>query len=196
MGGGAGDEWDALVLVGTVARTQGRHGEVILNAATDFPEERFAAGAELRARRPGQAPERLTVATFRMHQGRPVLRFEGVATMNDAEALAGTELRVSPEAQHALPEGTYYHSALVGCEVVTEAGERVGRVTAVEGEARQSWLVVRGRRGEVLIPLVDAICPQVDVDGKRIVVRPPDGLLELNDRGFADGSPTGDDGAS
>lgn len=186
MADGADADWEALVLVGTVARTQGRHGEVILNAATDFPERRFAPGAALYARRPRQAPERLVVETFRMHQGRPVVRFAGVATMNDAEALAGTELRVSPDAQHALPEGTYYHGALLGCDVVTESGEPVGRVTAVEGEMGQSWLVVRGRRGDVLIPLVDEICPEVDVDGKRIVVRPPDGLLELNDRGFAD----------
>lgn len=186
MAGGADADWEALVLVGTVARTQGRHGEVILNAATDFPERRFAPGAQLHARRPRQAPERLVVETFRMHQGRPVVRFAGVATMTDAEALAGTELRVSPDAQHALPEGTYYHAALVGCEVVTESGEAVGRVAAVEGEMGQSWLVVRGRRGDVLIPLVDEICPVVDVDGKRVVVRPPEGLLELNDRGFAD----------
>ena len=178
--------WEALVLVGTVARTQGRHGEVIVNGATDFPEERFAPGRVLHARRPGRAPEALTVATFRMHQGRPVLRFDGVETMNDAETLAGTELRVSPEAQHALPAGTYYHGALIGCEVVTEGGEGVGRVAAVEGERGQHWLVVRGRRGEVLIPLVDEICPEVDVEGQRIVVRPPDGLLDLNARGFAD----------
>jgi ribosomal 30S subunit maturation factor RimM len=63
--------------------------------------------------------------------------------------------------------------------VVTDAGEAVGQVTAVEGDRSATRLVVRSRRNEVLIPLADEICT-VDVAAKRITVRPPEGLLELN----------------
>ena len=53
-------------------------------------------------------------------------------------------------------------------------------MTGVEGDAAGSRLVVRGRNGEVLIPLAEGICVAVDVQGKRIVVEPPEGLLDLN----------------
>jgi 16S rRNA processing protein RimM len=178
--------WDDFVVVGVVARTQGNRGEVVVNASTDFPERRFVAGAVLHARRTGALDvERLTVRSTRMHLGRPVLAFEGVETMGEAEPLAGAELRVPPETQHPLPDGVYYHSQLVGCAVVAENGEAVGRVTAVDGQGGQSRLVIRGSRGELLIPLAEAICPVVDVERRCIVVRPPEGLLDLNDMGFA-----------
>jgi 16S rRNA processing protein RimM len=181
--------WDDFVVVGVVARTQGNRGEVVVNASTDFPERRFVAGAVLHARRTGSLDvEQLTVRSARMHLGRPVLAFEGVDTMGEAEPLAGAELRLPPETQHALPAGVYYHSQLIGCAVITENGATIGRVTAVDGQGGQSRLVIRGSRGELLIPLAEAICPVVDVEQRRIVVRPPEGLLDLNDVGFSGGS--------
>ena len=63
--------------------------------------------------------------------------------------------------------------------MVTEGGDPVGEVTAVEGDRGRHRLVVRSRRNEVLIPLADEICT-VDLAAKRITVRPPEGLLELN----------------
>jgi 16S rRNA processing protein RimM len=116
-----------------------------------------------------------------MHQGRPVILFKGVASMNDAELLAGTELRVAEDDldEQELEEGEYYHRDLIGCEVVTESGESIGQVAAVDDGHGQTRLVVRSRRNEVLIPLADAICT-VDIEAKRITVRPPEGLLEVN----------------
>lgn len=174
-------DWEDAILVGVVARTHGNRGEVIVNAETDFPEERFREGAQLMTRRKDGTPATLEVATMRMHQGRPVILFTGVASMNDAELLAGQELRVAEVGGEAdlLGEGEYYHRDLIGCAVVTESGESIGEVTAVEGDRSATRLVVRSRRSEVLIPLADAICT-VDVKGKRITVRPPEGLLELN----------------
>ncbi len=174
-------EWDDAILIGVVARTHGNRGEVIVNAETDFPEERFREGARLMTRRKDGTPATLEVATMRMHQGRPVILFTGVASMNDAELLAGQELRIAEAGGDAelLGEGEYYHRDLIGCAVVTEEGESIGEVTAIEGDRSATRLVVRSRRSEVLIPLADAICT-VDLRGKRITVRPPEGLLELN----------------
>jgi 16S rRNA processing protein RimM len=174
-------DWEDAILVGVVARTHGNRGEVIVNAETDFPEERFREGARLMTRRKDGTPATLEVATMRMHQGRPVILFSGVRSMNDAELLAGQELRIAePEGEaELLGEGEYYHRDLIGCAVVTESGESIGEVTAIEGDRSATRLVVRSRRNEVLIPLADAICT-VDLKGKRITVRPPEGLLELN----------------
>ena len=173
--------WDDAILIGVVARTHGNRGEVIVNAETDFPEDRFREGAQLMTRRKDGNPATLEVATMRMHQGRPVILFKGVASMNDAELLAGQELRIGEDESAAdlLRDGEYYHRDLIGCAVVTESGEPIGEVTAVEGDRSATRLVVRSRRNEVLIPLADEICT-VDLKGKRITVRPPDGLLELN----------------
>ena len=99
---------------------------------------------------------------------------------NDAEALAGVELRVPVEELAPLPAGTFYHHDLVGCFVVTGQGKEVGIVEGVEGTVGRSRLVVAGARGEILIPLVTEICRTIDVAGKRIVIEPPEGLLDLN----------------
>jgi 16S rRNA processing protein RimM len=173
--------WDDAVLVGVIARTHGNRGEVIVNSETDFPEERFHAGATLMTRRKDGSLSTLEVETMRMHQGRPVILFAGIASMNDAELLAGLELRI-PDAQgdrDLLGEGEYYHRDLIGCAVVTEAGDEIGQVVKVDGDGNATRLIVRSRRSEVMIPLADAIC-SVDIAAKTITVRPPEGLLELN----------------
>jgi 16S rRNA processing protein RimM len=99
--------------------------------------------------------------------------------MNDAEALAGAELKVPAETLGPLPERTYYRHDLVGCEVRTKDGELVGKVTAVEGPLERSRLVIARQGGEVMVPMVDAICLSVDPAAKAIVIDPPEGLLDL-----------------
>lgn len=174
--------WDDLVLVGVVARTHGHRGAVIVNPETDFPEERFRAGATVWMRRDGRAtPVAIREAWF--HQGRPVLTLDGVESMTDAERLRGAELRVPEDALQPLPDGSYYQFQLVGCEVVTVDGEPVGEVRAVEGDAGRQRLVVDAPAGEVLVPFAAPICTSIDVDARRIVIDPPDGLLEVNRRG-------------
>ena len=174
-------DWDDAILIGVIARTHGNRGEVIVNPETDFPEERFYEGATLMTRAKDGRAGTLEVASMRMHQGRPVILFTGIGSMNDAELLAGTELRIAEGEGDAelLEEGEFFHRDLIGCAVVTASGEPVGEVTAVEGDRGNTRLVVRSARNEVLIPLADEICT-IDVANKRIVVRPPEGLLELN----------------
>ena len=171
--------WDEMALVGRVARAHGIRGQVIVNPETDFPEDRFRPGVELFIERGGRI-EGLRVTSARFHGARPVIGIDGVETMNDAETLAGLELRVPVDALAALPEGTFYRHDLVGCVVETRDGRRVGPVTGVEGSMTGSRLVVEGAAGEVLVPLVAAICTLVDPAAKRIVIDPPEGLLEAN----------------
>ncbi len=175
-------DWDAMAVVARVARAHGNRGEVILNSETDFPEERFRPGAEVLTRRDGRV-QALRITSLRVHQGRPVVGLEGVESMSDAEMLANLEFRVPASELHPLPGGAYYEHDLVGCEVETAAGERVGTVRELGGAAGNRWLVVDAPGGEVLVPFAAAICVVVDVVGRRIVIDPPAGLLGANARG-------------
>jgi 16S rRNA processing protein RimM len=172
-------KWDEMAVVGRIARTHGLRGEVIVNLETDFPDERFHAGAELFVVRGGKI-ERLTLAGVRFHQGRPIVAVTGVDGIDAAQELSGLDLRVPPEWLVPLPAGTFYRHDLVGCRVETGAGRPVGIVKEVEGTAAASRLVVASGDQEILIPLASEICIAIDADGKRIVIEPPDGLLELN----------------
>src|SRR5437868_1795982 len=110
-----------MALVGWIARAHGIRGQVIVNPETDFPDERFRPGAELFIERGGRI-ERLTISTARFHRERPILAIAGIETMNDAEELAGQELRVPIERLAALPSGTFYRHDLIGCRVETRNG--------------------------------------------------------------------------
>lgn len=171
--------WDEMVLVGIVARSHGNRGQVIVNPETDFPEVRFRVGARLFARQTASPVRMLEVTAVRFQQGRPILGIAGITSIDEAEPLAGAELRVPASEQEPLPPGVYYHHELISCEVITADGQTVGRVAAVEGVGAASRLVVRGPRREVLIPLAEDICA-VDVPARRITVTPPEGLLEVN----------------
>jgi 16S rRNA processing protein RimM len=118
----------------------------------------------------------------RFHNGRPIVGFEGVDDMNQAKALGGTELRVPLDRLAALPPATFYRHDLVGCAVERLDGSHIGQVTEVEGSLGGSRLVVSTERGDVLVPLVAEICRSIDPAGKRIVIEPPDGLIELNQK--------------
>ncbi len=168
-----------LLLVGRIARAHGNKGQVIVNPETDFPDERFAVGQVLTVEQGGeQTPRR--IASVRFQQGRPIIALDGVETMNDAEALAGAELKVPASELAPLPERTYYRHDLIGCEVRTKDGQVVGKVTDVEGPLERSRLVIAARGGEVMVPMVDTICVSVDPAARRIVIDPPAGLIQLN----------------
>jgi 16S rRNA processing protein RimM len=174
--------WEEMALVGRIARAHGNRGQVIVNPDTDFPEDRYKPGSVVYVRRnDGSAIEPLTIGAVRFHRGRPVIALEGVDTMSAAEELAGCELRIETSALQPLPSGTYYHHDLVGCDVETTEGITIGSVERVEGDGAGSRLLVKGRSGaEILIPLIDAIVVGVHMAARKIVVQPPDGLLDLN----------------
>ena len=169
---------DELLLVGVIARAHGNKGSVIVNPETDFAEDRFKAGAVVLVGPEGlAAPKRIRESRF--HQGRPVIALEGIETMNDAEALAGTELWMPAEALGQLPQDTYYRHDLIGCEVRDTQDTLIGRVSRVEGTLERSYLLVPRKGGEAMIPMVEGILVGIDIGARRIVVNPPDGLLDL-----------------
>lgn len=173
-------DWDEMAVVGRIVRPHGLRGDVVVHPETDFIEERFRPGASFWTRS-ARGDEQLTIGTARVQSGRPVLGFEGVSTIEQAEGLVGRELRVPEETLQPLGEGMYYLHQLAGCAVSTTGGAHVGTVAKVDGGIGSSRLVIEGERGEILVPLASEICVEIDVDAKRIVIAPPDGLLDLND---------------
>jgi 16S rRNA processing protein RimM len=171
--------WDEMALVGRIARTHGLRGQMVVNLETDFPDERFRPGSELFIRRGGSV-EALTVSSMRLQGDRPVIAVEGIRTIDEAEQLAGLELRIPVDRLQPLPGGMFYHHDLVGCRVETVGGTAIGVVRDVDTASGGSRLVVDGPDGEVQIPIAAEICRRIEPAAKRIVIDPPEGLLELN----------------
>ena len=168
-----------MVAVGRIIRPHGNRGKVVVDPETDFGDERFAAGSTLYAHR-GDTVEALTVESGRAHDGRWIVGFTGLASIDDAEAWRGQELRIPADAVRELGPNTFYAHDLVGCEVVTTAGQVLGAVTQVDLPGGRPMLVVG--KDAVLVPFIDAICRHVDVTKKRIEIDPPAGLIEVNQR--------------
>jgi 16S rRNA processing protein RimM len=171
-----------LLLVGRVARAHGNKGQVIVNPETDFAQDRFAVGNEVVVEQLGRSTTR-RITAVRFQEGRPIVALDGVETMNDAEALAGAELKMPASALGPLPADTFYRHDLVGCEVKGSAGQTFGRVTDVQGPLEHSLLIVATGRGEMMVPMAAGIVVEIDAAAKRIVVELPEGLMELNSPG-------------
>jgi 16S rRNA processing protein RimM len=117
-----------------------------------------------------------------LHQGRPVVKFRGVDSIGEAEALAGAEVRLPIAQRQPLEEGEYYQADLVDCEVVERAGGvTLGRVAGWREFGGPPLLEVKTPDGaEMLIPFARAICVEIDLQARRITVDLPEGLKELN----------------
>ena len=111
-----------------------------------------------------------------MHGDQLIFKFQGVDTISDAERLAGAEVAIPFEQRAALGEEEYYQSNLIGCEVFDATGRSLGVVTDFEETGAAPLLHI----GDILIPFAKFICVTIDPANKRIVVNPPDGLLDLN----------------
>ena len=165
--------------VGRVARAHGVGGEVAVDVHTDDPDSRFAAGQAVETDPAERGP--LTVERARWHSGRLLVRFAEVADRTAAEALRGTLLVAdsSTSAAPADPDEFWDHD-LVGLRAQTADGAELGVVTDVVHPPGPPLLAVRRPDGaELLVPFVRAIVPTVDLAAGRLVVTPPDGLLEL-----------------
>jgi 16S rRNA processing protein RimM len=168
-------------VVGRVVKPHGIHGELVIEPRTDSPEIRFALGARLVAAYRDGRTVPFTVTAARSHTGRLLVRFEQVPDRNAAEDARGVLLSAGVE---DLPEiddpDEYYDHQLEGLAVVTTTGEAVGTLREVQhGAAGSDLLVVDKPDGaEALIPFVSAIVPEVDLAAGRVVVDPPEGLLD------------------
>jgi 16S rRNA processing protein RimM len=166
-----------LIAVARVAKPRGLKGEVAADILTDFPD-RFDGLEDVTAVMPDGERLELKIEEHWFQQGRVVLKFAGRNSVESAEELRGCEICVPETEAVGLETDEFYDWQLAGCTLVTLAGETVGTVREVMRASGSELLVVEGER-EYLIPFVAAICTEVDVDRKVVVIDPPEGLLEF-----------------
>jgi 16S rRNA processing protein RimM len=170
------------LLVGVVVRPHGLRGELVVDVRTDSPDERFAPGAVLvRATATGDPAGVLTVTTSRPHSGRLLVRFAEAADRDAAEALRGVRLLVDRAALPPTGDADEFHvHQLEGLAAELEDGTPVGTVREIaHGPGGELLVLARPDRPDALVPFVRAIVPTVDLDGGRVVLTPPEGLLDL-----------------
>jgi 16S rRNA processing protein RimM len=176
-----------FVTIARVAKTQGRRGEVAATLLTDFPElfatrRKLHALSESGSAGPGrnEASRRaLDVEDHWFHKGMVVLKFQGVESISDAEKLIGSELQVPRSERAELGSDQFYVSDLVGC-TVTDSGREIGRIGDVQfGSGEAPLLVVEGEK-QYLVPFAAAYIEKIALDEKRVAMKLPPGLLELD----------------
>lgn len=169
----------ALVVIGEVTRPHGLRGEMRVIPHTDRPE-RFDGLAEcVLWDQASDARAVHRIAGTRRQGDAILLSLAGCDSVDAAAALVGRLVALPREQALPVPEGHVYPWQLIGCRVETEDGRPVGEVTGIEPAPAQDLWVVRGAGREHLIPAVAEIVLEVDVSARRVVIRPPEGLLEL-----------------
>ena len=170
------------LVVGRIGHAHGVKGEVSVEVRTDDPDRRFAAGSTLATDPPERGP--LTIVGTRPHHGRLLVRFEGVADRNAAEALRGALLVVDAASAGDTDDGEWWDHDLIGLAAVLPGGNPLGTVNDVIHVPGPPLLAIVTDEGrELLVPFVAEIVPEVDVTAGRLVVDPPPGLLELGAEG-------------
>jgi 16S rRNA processing protein RimM len=167
--------------IGRITAPHGVRGEVRVHPETDFPE-RFASVKDVYVIR-GERVDPAVVVGCRPHGAVLLMRFEGVATLDDAERLRGASIAI-PRAD-AVPLGpdAYYVHEILGMRVVTEAGRALGVIAEVLRAPANDVYVVRGERGEVLVPALRAVVRRVDRGAREMVVALPAGLEPASPEG-------------
>ena len=166
------------LVVARIGRAHGIKGEVTVEVRTDEPELRLGPGAVLATDPASTGP--LTIETGRVHSGRLLLRFAGVHDRTGAEALRNTLLiaEVDP-AELPEEEDEFYDHQLMDLDVVTKDGVEVGRITEISHLPSQDLFIVERPDGsEVLIPFVQEIVTEIDLEEQKAVIDPPPGLID------------------
>ncbi|AWL40840.1 MULTISPECIES: ribosome maturation factor RimM [Streptomyces] len=166
------------LVVARIGRAHGIKGEVTVEVRTDEPELRLGPGAVLATEPAERGP--LTIETGRVHSGRLLLGFENVRDRTAAEALRNTLLiaEVDPAELPEDPEEFYDHQ-LIDLDVVLADGTGIGRITEISHLPSQDLFIVERPDGsEVMIPFVEEIVAEIDLEEQRAVVTPPPGLID------------------
>ena len=162
------------LVVGRIGRAHGVLGEATIEVQTDDPDIRFQIGNKLTL----DGGKQLTIRSSRWHNQILLLAFDGIADRNQIEELRD-QLISSDVDLDSLAPGEYHFQQLIGCEVFQQNGELIGAVDEIVKLPGQDLLSVKRAGAQVLIPMVKQIIIEIDVLAKKIVVNPPEGLLDV-----------------
>lgn len=170
-------EW---LYVGKIANTHGLKGELKLLAATDFPAERFKKGETLYLDIDGKKVP-FEVTTYRPHKQFHLVTFKGFENINLIEKYKGLKLYVHAEHVHDLSENEYYYHEIIGCEAIVD-GESIGVIDDIfETGANDVWVIKRPGKSDALIPYIESVVKEIDVEAKRVVITPIPGMIDDED---------------
>jgi 16S rRNA processing protein RimM len=174
-----------FITIARIVKPQGRRGEVMAEILTDFPE-RFAAREQLVLANEAKAVRReVKLESSWLHKGRVVLKFRGVDSIEEAESLAGCEVQIPKSERVELEAGSFFVGDLVGCSLWDHSSKPPREIGAVESVAQGtgSAPLLNVRRGseEIQIPFAQEYIVSVDTGAKRIDLKLPAGLLEINE---------------
>ena len=172
------------LVVGHLNKAHGTKGELFAWPLTDHPDSVYTPGAVFQPGDPEGTRPDPDLPPLRLVAVRPfkrgfLLSFGGIKDRDAAEQIQGRYLFVDSEDLEPLAEGEVYYHQLLGMEVVTREGESVGEVREVYELRPAHLLEVVGPRGETMIPFLSHIVVEVDLEAGRMVIDPPDGLLDL-----------------
>jgi len=166
------EERPRFLVIGEILRPQGVKGKLKVRVLTDFPEHfRGLKRAYL-----GQTLRPVIVEGVSLHQRYALLKFAGYDDRTSAETLRGAVVQIPIEEAPPLAQGEYYFYQIVGLAVWTVQGEYLGRVREVLVTGSNDVYVVRGPRGEILLPAIEEVIREVDVEAGRLMVRLLEGL--------------------
>ncbi len=163
---------DSKIVVGRIKAAWGIHGDVKIDLLSDVPD-RFEPGNTV------HVDNRCTrVQRSRLVRGGMLLKLDIVNDRNQAELLRGQEITITPEQVSPLPLGSYYHFQVLGIDVLTQEGENLGKLHEIVETGANDVYVVRleGRR-DILIPALEDVILDVDLERGSMTVRLPDGLI-------------------
>jgi 16S rRNA processing protein RimM len=180
------------VVLAHLLRPQGRKGELLAELLTDFPD-RFTTREGIALRKPDDSTQPTVVESHWLpvgkNAGRVVLKFQGIDSINDAERVNGFDVVIPAEARVELDDDSEYIADLLGCTLV-DADHTIGTVADVHfptntagarlEDAAPLLVVLSPTEDELLIPFAKAWILSIDIPAKRIEMRLPEGLLEIN----------------
>ncbi|MBM6754729.1 ribosome maturation factor RimM [Lactobacillus alvi] len=162
--------------VGKIVNNHGIRGEVKVMVTTDFPEERFAQGKQLIILKDNK-PIKVTVEKARMHKGMELIKFAEFDSINDVQTFRDCFLAVTEADQAELAEGEYYYHQIIGLEVVTLEGRKLGTIKEILAPgANDVWVVERPKQSDLLLPVIDDVIKKIDLDAGRVEVELLEGL--------------------
>lgn len=162
------------LVVGRIGRAHGVLGEATVQVQTDDPDVRFKVGAKLSL----DNGKDLTIRSARWHNQILLLAFDGIIDRNQIEELRDQMISAEVDITSLSP-GEYHYQQLLGCQVFLQSDELIGEVDEIVKLPGQDLLSVARNGKKVLIPMVKKIIISIDVSTKKIVVDPPEGLLDV-----------------
>ncbi|WP_042144875.1 ribosome maturation factor RimM [Paucisalibacillus sp. EB02] len=169
---------EKMFTVGKIINTHGIRGDVKVLRVSDF-EERFDLGNTLYLVTADKVVTELIIDGHRIHKGFDLVHFKGLNNINDVEHFKGSSLKIPESQLSELGENEYYYHEIIGCEVFTSDGNSLGLVKEILSPgANDVWVVKPSKGKDILVPYIEDVVIDINVEGKRIIIEPMEGLLE------------------